>query len=83
MRLLHHDVVFERLESASNSGVLSGSIAKEDIASSLRHILDRRDCLDDEEIKQMTDFVLTEVTKHAPAQCLSSLVKSSLLLQWS
>jgi len=62
MWLLQHHVAFERLESATG-GILSGCIAKEDVASSLHHLLDRRDCLDDEEIKQMTDFVLTEVTK--------------------
>jgi len=62
MWLLQHHVAFERLESATG-GILSGCIAKEDVASSLHHLLHRRDCLDDEEVKQMTDFVLTEATK--------------------
>jgi len=62
MRLLQHDVIFNELDSAANNGTLSGQISKASIRSSLRHIFERRECLDDAEVLQIADFALTEVT---------------------
>jgi len=39
-------------------------ISKKAIRLSLRHIFERRDCLDDVELDQMTDFALTEVMRN-------------------
>jgi len=63
MRLLQHEVIFNELEGADN-GKLSGFISKASVGSSLHQMLERRQCLDAVEISQMTDFALTEVTRH-------------------
>jgi len=63
MRLLQHELTFNRLESETKNGALSGNISKVDIGCSLRHIVERRRCLDDTEIKNMTEFALTVVTR--------------------
>jgi len=68
MRLLQHEVVFNELEAADHNGTLCGYISKESIGNSLHHIFERRRCLDATEVRQMTDFALTEVTKNFEQQ---------------